>query len=157
MLQAFSLTAGLTLPSHTSQPRNFSGLFLTNVTWLWWLDGPIPLLVDDYGELYCILPEILGIIKIHDGNSSNLQGGGDPWGSKPLLAETSPSVESLELWSLFFHAFYLWQKSMKRAEQGPGDLVHLWDRIEANPTCTMKGLPGCLWDHTMSSRNCLKM
>ena len=68
MLQAFSLWAGLTLPSHTSQPRNFSGLFLTNVTWLWWLDGPIPLLVDDYGELYCILPKILGIIKIHDGN-----------------------------------------------------------------------------------------
>ena len=77
------------------------------------------------GNYTVYYPKYWGLSKSMMGIPSNLQGGGDPWGSKLLVAETSPSVESLELWSLFFHAFYLWQKSMKHAEQGPGDLAHL--------------------------------
>ena len=60
----------VTLRNHTLRPRNFTGLFLTNVTCLGGLDDPIPLLVDDYsmGGLSCTPSQVLRIIITHDGN-----------------------------------------------------------------------------------------
>ena len=58
---------------------------------------PFPCWLMIMGNYTVYYPKYWGLSKFMMGIPSNLQGGGDPWGSKLLVAETSPSVESLEL------------------------------------------------------------